>query len=372
MRILDRYIIRQFLINYILLFLILTSLILLLNLIINFNEFLHACQDASLLARLRCVLGVIIDYNWPAVFLYFSYLAGFLPIAAAGFTLANLIRRNELTAMLASGWSMRRIARPLLIAGCLSNLLLLADQEIIIPRLADKLARTHADLSTGGQVKKYPIQLTADSSGALLHAGQFDYTSAALADVTIILRDKGGRQTEQINAASAEWDQTRKGWKLIDASSIRLLSLQEPSAPAGRQPRQVDFFASDLDPHTLLLKRRERYRNFLSQSQLAELAEKPQIIDTEQIHFTRHNRFAQVAINILVLPVGLFFFLLKSQANLLAQTVRMCGHIGTAWGLAFMLQKLALGSLTLSPAVAAWLPIALLLPIAAWYYSSFD
>lgn len=372
MRILDRYITRQFLINYVLLFLILTSLILLLNLIINFNEFLHACQDASLMDRLLCVLAVIFDYNWPSVFLYFSYLAGILPIAAAAFTLANLIRRNELTAMLASGWSMRRIARPLLIAGCLSNFLLLADQELIIPLLADKLARTHADLSTGGQVKKYPIQLTADSSGALLHAGQFDFTSASLMDVTIILRDKVGRQTEQINAASAIWDPQRKGWRLAQATSVRLLSDQDSPTSVDRQPRQIEFFASDLDPHTLLLKRRERFRNFLSQSQLAELADKPQIIDTEQIHFTRHNRFAQVAINILVLPIGLFFFLLKSQANLLVQTVRMCSHVGTAWGLVFIIQKLALGSVALPPAVAAWLPIALLLPLSAWYYSSFD
>ena len=105
---LDRYIIRQFLVNYLVLLAVLMSLIVLLDVIINLDELVEVggAADIGLAARIVSTAMRLVDFYLPMCLFFFVYVAGLVAILAAGFTLASLIRNRELVAMLAGGGSL--------------------------------------------------------------------------------------------------------------------------------------------------------------------------------------------------------------------------------------------------------------------------
>src|ERR1043165_8386447 len=102
MSILDRYISRQFLFNFVTLFVVIGGLYVLLDLIVNFDEFVKAAQrteSQGVIERAGETAYKIWDFYWPSMFQLYNYMAGLLPVGAAGFTLAGLVRNRELVAM---------------------------------------------------------------------------------------------------------------------------------------------------------------------------------------------------------------------------------------------------------------------------------
>ena len=64
---------------------------------------------------------------------------------AAIFTVTWMQRNNEQLAMLAAGISTHRAIRPVLISSVLVRGITVANQELIMPRFAEELAKTHDD-----------------------------------------------------------------------------------------------------------------------------------------------------------------------------------------------------------------------------------
>jgi lipopolysaccharide export LptBFGC system permease protein LptF len=88
-------------------------------------------------------------------------LSGIIPVVAASFTLIRLTRFNELTAILAAGVPLLRIAAPIILAAVVLNGLLLLDQELIIPRIIPKLTRSHDEVRMTG-AKTFQIRTMRD------------------------------------------------------------------------------------------------------------------------------------------------------------------------------------------------------------------
>ena len=70
-------------------------------------------------------------------------MSGIIPVVAAAFTLLRLSRFNELTAVLAAGVPLLRVAVPIILAGVAVNVLMVADQELLIPAVIPQ-AHPHA------------------------------------------------------------------------------------------------------------------------------------------------------------------------------------------------------------------------------------
>ena len=70
-------------------------------------------------------------------------------------------------------------------------------------------------------------------------------------------------------------------------------------------------------------------------------------------------------VNALVLVMALRFFLLRSPANLMWETIKACVMCLGAWG--GSLVALQMPSVWLNPVAAAWLPVLILLPVATWH-----
>ena len=77
--------------------------------------------------------------------LFFDYLCGVIGMMAAIFTVTWMQRNNEQLAMLAAGISTHRAIRPVLVSSVIVSTFAVANQELIMPRYAEELAKSHDD-----------------------------------------------------------------------------------------------------------------------------------------------------------------------------------------------------------------------------------
>src|SRR5579862_6760566 len=105
MRLLDRYIVRSFLINYVLAFAVLVGMYTLLDLIINFDRFTKATamgagpggHVVSGFPLFFSLMADIIDFYGYRMLVIFQQVSAAIPLLAAGFTMVRMTRHNELT-----------------------------------------------------------------------------------------------------------------------------------------------------------------------------------------------------------------------------------------------------------------------------------
>ena len=172
MKILDRYVLGLFLKNYLISFMVLIGLYVVLDMVFNFDELaeVRGGSDAGGVSTVLTVIGGILRYYFFQSFRIFIHLSGIIPVVAAAFTLIRLTRFNELTASLAAGVPLLRIALPIVIAAVVLNVLLIVDQELIIPQIIPHLTRKHDEIA--GQGRTYPIRAMQDQDKALLNAAR--------------------------------------------------------------------------------------------------------------------------------------------------------------------------------------------------------
>jgi hypothetical protein len=206
MRILDRYIIRSFLYSAVLWFVVLMAMRIVTDLFINLDEFVEQKRTFSAIASY---------YGYQSL-AYFAQLGGVIIVAAATFTLAMMNHTNELVAILASGVSLHRVVWPIVLCAMLLGGLIVVDQEMVIPRFADKLARDRDDVAVG---KSFRVNLIADGQGSVWYAEAFNPVEDKMTRPVVALRDSRLRQVAGIFGSEARPGQMRgkDGWVFQDA-----------------------------------------------------------------------------------------------------------------------------------------------------------
>ena len=151
MWLIDRYIVRRFLANFVILLFLLFVFAISIDLLTQLDEFLDAARVAAgpeggVASLLTELVKVVVNFHGPRLFQFYAYMLGLLSVGAMGFTLAQMHRHRELVAILASGVRLHRVAVPILAAALGLNLLQLLNQELLLPRMAPLLIRGHGDL----------------------------------------------------------------------------------------------------------------------------------------------------------------------------------------------------------------------------------
>src|SRR4051812_37834675 len=173
MKILDRYVLFSFLKNYLISFMVLIGMYVVLDMVFNFDELaeIKSAAAGGAAESVFSILRNIVDYYAYQIFLFFVQLSGIIPVLAAAFTLMRLSRFNELTAVLAAGVPLLRVAAPIIIAAVILNALLIVDQEVIIPRMIPHLSRGRDDLTR--KIEYTPVQNIQDDNYSLLYAAAY-------------------------------------------------------------------------------------------------------------------------------------------------------------------------------------------------------
>ena len=139
MTIIDRYLLRQFLQNFVICFLSLTGIYVIFDAFTNLEAFMHFAQGMAL-------MKVLAVYYGQQSLGFFDRISSLLVLMSAMFTMAWIQRHHEMTALMAAGISRIRVVAPVLAASVAVVALAAINREIVIPKLKDQLAKRPSDL----------------------------------------------------------------------------------------------------------------------------------------------------------------------------------------------------------------------------------
>lgn len=363
MRILDRYILRQYLTNFVLLVLMLLALIILVDFIVDVDEFIEAARWRAGQWKGSFWLGLVYtlwNYYGPLVCLLFVFICGLAATGALGFTCISLARHGELTAMLTAGWSLYRVAAPLLVVGSALCFLSIPVQEFLVPKLIWKLVRSKSEMRLE-MAPALSVYYVPDSQGRLFSAAHLIVPEGRALGISILLPDSTGRLSRRITATEATWEEVSGGWRLKDGRlEEQTIALEAGPQPA---PHRVDFFPTELSPHLLAGRRDPVYLRLLSVRELMLMLNNP-AADRPTIIRIVHGRFSSLAVNILLIVLAMPFFLTREPANFLVRSLQATALVLGVWAGSVLIIQAGLPAK--NPATMAWLPVIVLLPLAAW------
>lgn len=379
MKIFDRYILRSFVKNYLLSSVVLIGLYIAIDMVFNFDELARAAtasdgsDGSAVLFALRLVTGIV-DFYFFQIFAVFVQLSGVIPVVAATFTLVRLMRFNELTAMLAAGVPLLRLAAPVFLGGVVLSALLIVDQELIIPNITHKLERDHDDLGRSA-ASSFFIGAMEDGSGNLLSAARYtppqldedgEPLPATLERMDIIEFSAERRARAHIQAHHATYDSQRRLWLLVGGK--RQTGLQ-PGDPVTTSV--VNVWQTDIGPQEIGLYRKAKYADLLSIRQINALLEHPRNYGMIPLLRVKHWRMVQPLANIVLLLLAIPCVLTREPTAIrlaAAKTVLMTGACLISFFIAHQLagkpptDELA----NVWPALVLWTPLFVFGPLAVF------
>lgn len=350
---LDKYIVRQFAINYVISFAVLVSIYIILDLFFNLDEFSQGVDLSSLQ-----IMWAMVRYYGAHLFLYFAQISGVITLFAMAFTLARLQRDNEFVAIVSSGVSLYRMALTVIVVGIGLNALWLVDQELLIPRLAPRLAQTHKAVALN---QPYGVWFLRDRDGSLLSASKFDHRAGELSGVLLMRRGAPGAPEETIIADRAVWqaDEALEGGVWLLERGERLTVELDHDGEYQKRSEPVEMFRSELSPDDVAMRQSTKWIQFLSRSHLSELR-RHGMATPDHIARAIHNRFATPIVNMLILIIGVPIFLNRQPGSVVQSGGRCLLICGSCFLFAFLSQNLMFKDY---PALTAWLPLIVLTPV---------
>ena len=356
MKILDRYVAKNFLIGYCIAFCVLIGLRIIIDLFVNMDEF---AEHADLGAV--AVVGNILSFYGLHSLLYFRDFAGMITVVAAAFSLGKMIHSNELVAVMASGVSLKRVIVPIVLLAFLLTGLLVIDQEFLIPPFSDKLVRGQ-DAVPGQET--YDVWFIDDEKGSLICSQRFDVKTSTLHRPTIIIRSKKTDSviwevTGRISAERAVYNPQSGEWDLINGQFI------EKGSQTGAQP--IASYASNITPKDIPVMRRARNITMLSSHQLSVLAgQKTKIKDLAQLYSQKHFRITDPLINLVMLMVCLPILVCRDPKSMKSAIMISFGTTAACFVITFVCRMFAVEAVfdRVIPELWAWLPVFIFAPIA--------
>ncbi len=367
MRLLDKYIIKNFLINYLLAFSVLVGMYVLLDLIVNFDQFTRASATvhASGIGVVVTIFTEIANYYAYRMLVIFQQVCGAIPLLAAGFTMVRMTRNNELSAMLASGVSLYRVAVPIVICSIAFNLLVVLDQEVFMPQCVNQLLRSRGALSANiGQTQ--PLYFVPESDHSLVLASKYSPKKKELWNVRIIERNRQGKPIGRILAKKAIWQNhggegpVAGSWRMYDVVQINDQRKANPD-DAPEVVSQMDYY-TPLNPKQLKLIFQQKAVDFLSTAQIEHLIVNSPPSTRVALEEIMHVRFTQPIMNMLMLLLAIPFLLTREPSRLVGNMFRCTAVSAGCFIGTFILFQMA--GTVVPPLLGAWLPVLLFGPLA--------
>jgi len=353
MKIIDRYIAKNFITGYIISFSVLIGLRIFIDLFINIDEFTEH-EGLSFIS----VIWNIFSYYLVHTCLYFKDFAGMITVVAATFSIGRLVRSGELVAVMASGVSLKRIIVPIVIMALILTGILFIDQEFIIPPLGPQLVRSHDDLA--GE-ETYDVDFIADANGALICAFQYDVATETLVNPTILTRVRvpdtlRWSVTGKISAEKAVYDRQNKRWNLIGGTYTE--------KAIAKAPVPMEYFTTDILPADIPVRQRAQHHTLLSSSQISQLIKSgTKIKDVAQLLSQKQFRITDLIINLVMLLVALPILVCRDPRTMKSAIAMSFTITGMCFIATFVCKMMSAES-SMMPEFWAWLPVFIFAPIA--------
>ena len=366
----DRYVLWLFIKVLAISFFSLLGLYVVIDLMANFQEFSSYGKTTD-----GGLVGVLWDYYSPRAFWFFDVTSGLSAMVAGIFAATWMQRTHELTALMAAGLKPARVVRFVWLASIGVSLAAVANREVCLPRVREKLSRNAQDW-LGSAAK--PCRPMWDLKTNILISGKHTFVGEKRIESPTFSQLPEEFQTwgRQIAAENA-WHQAPidgrpagfllRGVRLpanlatLDSASLNGETiLFGPKNNSWLKPGEC-FVASGVSFEQLTVG--SQWQEYMSTSELIAGLYNQSIEYGSYVRVTLHKRFVRPLLDVTLIFLGLPLVLSRGQRNLFA-----AGGYAAALVLAFFVVSLASHSAgqnyLLSPHLAAWLPLIVFAPIA--------
>jgi len=350
MKIIDRYVILSFLRNYVISFMVLVGMYVVMDMVFNFNHMVDVQPGTGADTQgLWGALYDIVDFYFYQCFLIFVQLSGIIPVVAAAFTLMRFSRFNELTAMLAAGVPLLRIAAPIILVSVVLNGLLLVDQELILPLMIPKLVRDHDEVHKGPR-GYYPIEAMQDASGGLMYAARYFPTPADkpayMLDLDVVERATKDKTINgevrsvmvpigHLQADEAQWNQDTQQWDLLNGRLTTELT------SAHLKTQAVPAYKSNITPEEIAVYKSGSYVELLPTHRIDQLLNRPNLYGKMDLLRVKHWRFTQPLMNVVLLLLAIPCVMTREPGKLKTAATKTLVLMGMAMASVFVFHQLA-------------------------------
>ena len=372
MNILDRYTTRLFLKIYLITMICMIGLWLVVDLLKNFDKLTP--PDTQNI-RMVTVLG---QYYGARLLVLFNNLSPVVVLIAVISTISLMRSRNEIVALQSSGVSPLRTTKPLIVASILIALLAAGNREFGIPLFQSNLSRSAQNWRG---TEKESIGATFDHKTDILMGGQY----AMLENKTIIrprfhLHRRLGAFPRVIESKSAVYLEATsdhpQGYLLkdvikpIDISSMQSVQLAGADViitPAEQTQQtwlaKTDLFVASSLPFEVLVMENTQF-HFSSINQLRNRLKNESLDYAANLRVQLHARFVEPILDVTLLLLGLPLILSRKPKKLVISVALGLLIVGLFFGVIVTCHALGATSSSISPSLAAWLPLIILSPIA--------
>jgi lipopolysaccharide export system permease protein len=332
------------------------SLYVVIDLFTNLEDF------AQHVSGLTPVMTNIVRYYGYKIVQIFDRLCEAIVLLAAAFTVAWVQRNNELLPLLSAGVPTRRVVRPILVGAALLIGLGVANQELLIPRIADVLL---ADRDDPRGEKSLMVAGAYDGTGIHIEGAEAKRNGAVvrpfyvtipetLADGLIHMTAKEARyiHANPANPQSGGWLMTGVQPSILDKPPPNLEQLD---------PGQ--FFLRTTDVDFVVLTRNRQWFMFAGTGRLRELLTRPDARRLAAIAVQFHMRLTRPILGLLLVALGLSVILRDQNRNIYISTGLCLANCALFFAAIFACKHLG-DNEYLSPALAAWLPVLVFGPMA--------
>lgn len=320
------------------------------------------------------LLPVLGDYYTPRLLVLFDQVAGLLAMVAAMLTIALLQRHQELTALMAAGISKVRISLALFVGTLAVSGLGMANRELLLPKMRDRLAYNAQDLS--GQLGR-TLTPRYDNYTLFMFSGAKAYPKLRkIESPQVRLTSEFAAWGPKIQSSEAFYVPAGEGrpagylFKNVslpaDLGTTASASLED--APVLLSPHDTPwlkpnecFVVSDLSFEQLTGK--TSFRRYLSTPDLLGGLGNRSLDFGSDVKVIVHHRFLTPLLDVTLFLLGLPLVLRWENRNIFI-AAGMCSLVVATFLLVTTASHAAGANYLLRPALAAWLPLVIFAPAA--------
>jgi lipopolysaccharide export system permease protein len=369
MRIIDRYLLRQFVGVFLICFISLTGLYVVIDAFGNLDEFISHTKESG--DGLMQVMGQYYGYRSLA---FFDRVSGVLALISAMFTVTWIQRHQEMTALSSAGIATSRIVLPIILAAGSISLLALANRELVIPKIRNYLSFNAQRLDNE---KGQEIRPLYDHENEILLRG-----------ASAIVQTKTIREPNFLLPRGLD----RYGKHLV--GRVAVYELASGDRPAGYRFHGVEQPASLLENPSLTLAGQrvvlssfdtpwlkadecfvvsnvnfeilvggQTFRNYSSTAELIRGLKSPSLDLGADVRVAIHGRIVQPMLDVTLLFLGLPLAVAQQNRNVF-RAIGLCVLIAITFMLVVIFCQYLGGAYWINPALAAWLPLMIFVPVA--------
>ncbi len=351
----DRYLIVRFLQTFAILFVSVYGLYIVIDGLSNIDEFSeHAKGTWGVISQMGSYYGY--QATW-----FFDLCGPILTVADAMIVFALLLRNSELYPILAAGVPASRLLIPVVASTALINGLLVLNQELVIPRIANIL-QAPRDALLKGEIEIEP--LTDQTSGIYISGRELALSPKQLIkNAEFVLPPGITHVMTTVNAAQAGYHPAKgnqpAGWLL---ESVEIPYTQLALTDEGRKfvrrmqdPKSL-FIVSELS-FDQLFNRSQSFR-LLSTSELVHRLQSPafgQVADRGLAQHL-HARLVRPFANLFAMLVAVPLIIRKESRWLVTNMAIAAAVLGVLLGVSETVAYFGRAGV-LSPEVSAWIPV---------------